>query len=363
MKFEVEEQHPKKKKKKRLTKRQKMIALIFFLFLVLIFLLTLLLFMPKKEEEKVPVKKEKKEPVVEEKHLQIVDENSKERPIAIMIDNNIGSARHEGLQDSYITYEIIVEGGLTRMMALYKDKEVEKIGPVRSSRHYFLDYALESGAIYAHFGWSPYAEKDISYLGVNNINGMVDDAPYWRESGAIAPHNVFTSTNKLRETAKSKGYSLESDDWRLLNYSIDEIELFNPNEDTGAILANSVWIPYSYAQNRSYTYDSEHKYYLRSMNGVAHMDRSTDEQYHYKNIIIESVRNFTLDSEGRQDLDTEGSGTGYYITNGYALPIHWQKDSRKGKTRYTYEDGNEITVNDGNTFIQIIPTSSTVGIE
>ena len=362
MNFDIEEHPRKKKKNKKLTKKQKYLIGIICLFLVLVFFVVMILFLPKEEKKEEVVKEEVKEEVKPEvKKLQIVDEDSKERPIAIMIDNNIGSAKHVGLQEAYITYEVIVEGGLTRMMAIYKDRNVEKIGPVRSSRHYFLDYALESDSIYAHFGWSPYAEKDIPYLGVNNINGMVDSSPYWRDSSAVAPHNVFTAIDKLKGEAKRKGYSTETDNWQLFKYSIDELDI--NTEGSPASVANSVYIPYSYAQSRSYTYDSENKYYLRNMNQVAHSDGVTNSQYHYKNIIIEQVRNFTLDREGRQDLDTVGSGSGYFITNGFYKPITWVKDSRSGKTRYTYENGEEIVLNDGNTFIQIIPTTSVVGIE
>ena len=108
------------------------------------------------------------------KKIQIVDEESTSRPIAVMI-NNHPSARnyHTGLQDAFLTYEIIVEGGKSRMMALFKNHDLEKVGPIRSSRHYFLDYALEHDAIYCHAGWSPKAQSDISTLGVNNINGLL----------------------------------------------------------------------------------------------------------------------------------------------------------------------------------------------
>ena len=115
---------------------------------------------------------------VEKTDLTVYDANSNRRPIAVMIDNNVGNYAHVGLQDAYLTYEIIVEGGLTRIMAIFKDVNTSVIGPVRSSRHYFLDYALESDAIYAHYGWSTFAENDISFLGVNNINGLYDDGYY-----------------------------------------------------------------------------------------------------------------------------------------------------------------------------------------
>lgn len=307
------------------------------------------------------------------KQLTIVDENSNQRPIAVMYDNNVGNYAHAGLQDSYINYEIIVEGGLTRIMALFKDKDVALIGPVRSSRHYFLDYALESDAIYTHYGWSTYAENDIKSLHVNNINGLYDDEPFWRDSKIAAPHNVFTSTNKIHEYAKKKNYKTTSNDWKLLNYTTDNVVLNKPigtktvkNEETGKnekidienpelIKADSLSIPYSNYQIRSYQYNSDKKVYMRFMNGEAHIDKITNQQLSFKNIIIEKVSNRQLDSYGRQDLNTTPSGEGYYITNGYALPIKWNKESRTSKTIYKYSNGKEVKINDGNTFIQIIP--------
>jgi hypothetical protein len=120
---------------------------------------------------------------------------------------------------------------------------------------------------------------------------------------------------------------------------------------------------YSNSEYRSYTYDSINKYYLRAKNGTPHVDRKTDTQLHYKNIIIMKVENKTIDSEGRQELKTTGSGEGYYITNGYALPIKWTKQYRNSKTQYTYLDGEQISLNNGNTFIQIVPLSSKIEIQ
>ena len=79
---------------------------------------------------------------------------------------------------SYIIYEMVVEGGITRYLALFKDVNVERIGTIRSSRHYYLDYALENDAIYVHWGWSEFAQRDISTLGINNINAIDDNFVY-----------------------------------------------------------------------------------------------------------------------------------------------------------------------------------------
>ena len=359
MDFEIKDSKKEKKKTQKQKEKKLIILAVFFLLLsITLVIIYLLIGNNAKNKQQPSAPKVTKEPVVEK--IKIVDQDSNERPIAIMIDNNIGSALHAGLQDSYLNYEAIVEGGLTRIMALYKDKNVSLIGPVRSSRHYFLDYALESDAIYTHYGWSTYAANDIKALRVKNINGLTDEQPFWRESSAKAPHNVFTSTDKIRNYLSQKSYSATSNNWQLLNYKVDEVSL---SELPNATPATKISIDYSYYQNRSYNYDSENKYYLRSMNGSAHLDKTSNSQLHYKNLIIEKVNNVTLDSEGRQDLATVGTGTGYYITNGYSLPINWTKSSRSAKTKYIYNDGTEINVNDGNTFIQIVPTTSNIVIE
>lgn len=348
---------PRKKRKKKKDKVFIISVVIFIILVICIGIYYLFFNGNKSVVKKIEVKKK----------IKIVDEDSNERALAVMIDNNVGYDTHAGLQDSYINYEIIVEGGYTRIMALFKDRDVSLIGPVRSSRHYFLDYALESDAIYAHYGWSTFAENDIKTLGVNNINGLTADSAYWRDKKIAAPHNVFTSTETLYKYAESKNYDTKTDDWKLLNYSPDEINFKGPKKDkkTGEvsddprIVANSLSLKYSNNQTTSYTYDSENKYYLRFMDGKQHLDKTTRQQLHYKNIIIEKVENYDLDSYGRQDLETVGDGEGYYITNGYALPITWQKANRDSKTIYKYLDGSKVVVNDGNTFIQIIPITTT----
>ena len=143
-----------------------------------------------------------------------------DRPIAVMIDNNIDAQPQAGLNDAYMVYEIIVEGGESRLMALFKGVSLDKIGPVRSSRHYFLDYALENDAIYVHYGWSPQAQADIKTLGVNNINGISETTKeFWRVKDKKSPHNVATSTEKILEIANKKGYR----SWQVENRRKDSI--------------------------------------------------------------------------------------------------------------------------------------------
>ena len=357
MKFDIEtEPHKKQKKDKRINKLY-FILLFLFLFVFLILLVTYLIL--SKDTPKRTVKPITQVDNKEKSSIKIYDENSNDRPIAFMIDNNIGDANHAGLQDSYLNYEIIVEGGLTRIMAIYKDKNVKLIGPIRSSRHYFIDYALENDAIYAHYGWSPQAESDIRDLIINNINGMTDQEPYRRDETAIAPHNVFTNTSYMKSYIEKKKYNNTSTSWKLLNISSKKIDLSETNSSS----AIKAVISYSQDEYRTYAYDEKNEYYIRSQNGKPHIDRLTKEQLHYKNIIVLKVENYSIDNEGRQNIKNIGNGEGYYITNGKYRKINWSKASRTSKTNYTYEDGTEVVLNDGNTFIQIVPINSNITIE
>ena len=305
---------------------------------------------------------DKREEDKEAKKLQIVDESKDTRSYAVMINNNHQAWPHAGLQESYLNYEIITEGGITRFLALFRDSIPEKIGSIRSSRIYFLDYAMENDAIYVHHGQSPQAQRDFSALGVDRI--VVDNSKTgWRDKSlnVASEHTLFTSIEKLNNGLGSKRTTRNND--LLLNYSVDEVDI---SKKEGAKVANNVSITYSSNTVTSYKYDETNKYYLRSVNGKAHTDYVTKEQYHFKNIITYQVKNTTLndgENKGRQDIENIGSGEGYYITNGYSIPIKWVKESRKSQTKYYYTDGKEIDVNDGNTFIQIQPSGQNLTIE
>lgn len=337
----------------------------------------------------------------EVKQVEIFSGN--DRPIAVMIDNHKGAWPQAGLNEAYLVYEIIVEGGETRLMALFKGVDLDNIGPVRSSRHYFLDYALENDAIYVHYGWSPQAKSDISTYSVNNINGIYYDSPNFRRiTGKSSPHNVMTSTDKILSIAKSKGYATTSSNTSVLNYVTEEINLGSDTDETetnnvttnntssvtnasgvastatsstsnttsattsNAIDATSVTIPHSTLHKVQYKYDAETKRYTRYARGVLQKDYYTGESFTTKNIIVVFMNNSTLNDgsgKGRQTLSNIGTFNGYYITNGKAIKITCTKNSRTTKTIYKDLDGNILNVNDGNTWINICPKSANVVIE
>ena len=304
---------------KKLTKKNKIILSSIALALIVIAIVISVILLNKNKKNPVNnTSKKDDNQSVELKKVKIVNEDSTSRPFAVMI-NNISVARplQSGLQDAYLMYEIIVEGGISRYLALFIDQSTERIGSIRSARHYFLDYALENDAIYVHHGQSPQAQSDFSKLGIERV--VVDNSKTgWRDTSlnVSSEHTLFTSIEKLNKGTNK--FRKERNKNYLLNYSADEI------------------------------------------------DMSSLEQYHFKNIIAYQVDNYTIndgENKGRQDIKNIGSGSGYYFSDGYMIPIKWKKDSRSSQTKYTYEDGTELKVNDGNTFIQIVPSSGSIKAE
>ncbi len=289
--------------------------------------------------------------------------NTTKRPIAVMIDNDSDyKGPHAGLENAYLIYEIYVEGGSTRMMALFNGDffdikgidKAQKIGPVRSSRHYFLDFALENDAIYAHCGWSPKAMSEISSRGVNNINGLYESKPFFRYSEYNNSwHNLYTSYELLDEVSDDKNYRRESKS--SLNYLT---EIKTPSEGNDVF---NISIPYL-AYKVSYSYDEENMVYIRYKKDDIHKMQS-GTALSATNLLILRMDNVDLndgENKGRQDLYDTGEGKGIYITCGKAQNIIWKKDNRSAKTRYYYEDGQELSLNPGVTFVQIVPNSMEV---
>ncbi len=278
------------------------------------------------------------------------------RPIAIMVDNDDKNARpHAGLDEAYLIYELVVEGGATRFLAVFQGTETEKIGPVRSSRHYFLDYVMEQDAIYTHFGWSPRAIQDISSFGIDKINGVlggVDESTFWREEKFKGDwHSAYTSIERIRSVADKKGYETKTDRKNGIGYAD---HYFNLSPDK---VANTVSLPYSGFYKTGYVFNPETCLYEKTIDGAPHVMQS-GEVLAVKNIIIQFISDYALgDGSDRRDMNTTGSGTGYYITNGAFEEITWSKSSRSGNTTYKKVDGTELLLNPGKTIVNIISPS------
>lgn len=282
------------------------------------------------------------------------------RTLAVVIDNVGSAVPQTSMNEAMIVYEATVEGGLTRFLAIYKDPKSEDIGPSRSARPYFIDYALENDSILVHYGGSPKALNEIKQLKMEDVDGM--DSPgkvFWRTNEKSAPHNAIVKVAETWKYIESKNYRTTTKERNVLNYIVEEREI-----EEGQV-ANKVNIPYS-TSKVNFRYNADTKLYERYVGNKVQKDWLSGEVLTAKNIIITFAKNYTTDEEngyGRQAIVNIGTLDGYYITNGKAEKIKCKKSTRAGRTTYQYEDGTEIEVNDGNTYIQIVPIDLNVTFE
>jgi len=311
---------------------------------------------PKEKEEEKPVEK-----------VDIIDLNSNTRPFAVSINNTSPAVKvQRGLNNAYLIYEVPTEGNTSRLLAFFKDIDELTVGTIRSARHNFLDYCFESNAIFCHFGHSVYATRDINSTKIDDIDGFnlsTSDKTFWRNNPERLDyeHTAYTSIENLREYSTNHNFSLTADSaeaTQVLKYNVSDVDL---SQKEGATSVVEIELPYGTGFNAAFKYNAETKMYERYRNGNPSVDYETKEPFSAKNIIIQKLSYTVLSDEKHcLDLKTVSSGEGYFITNGYAVPIKWSKSARREKTVYTYLDGTEIEVSDGRTYIELFSTNKTV---
>lgn len=289
--------------------------------------------------------------------------NPSKRPVAVMIDNQGDRVIPQGgIGQAQIVYEILVEYYITRYMAVFWDTLPDMVGPVRSSRHYFLDYVLEHDALYTHAGGSTYAYRDIPKLKIPNIDYQVHGSAFWDLTKDSSNwQDSYTSREKLEKFISEKKYRAESENIFHFTYNNDFVVPVD-----GAV-AQDVFIKFASKDSSTcgFVYDEEGKYYLRSRMGKPQIDRNTEEQIKTTNIIVVKISSPLIegDAYGRRNLINIGSGEGLYITGGKTIPIKWSKTARGEQTQYITEDGKPLVLNRGQTWIEIVPNLDYVTIK
>lgn len=278
------------------------------------------------------------------------------RVVAVMFDNHPRARWQAGIKDAEVVYEFPVEAPYTRYLGLYLINSPESIGPIRSSRPYFVTKAYEFDAIYVRVGGSEQAKGDIKALGIADIDGLTSSsAVFWRNSSKKAPNNLYSSMKVIRETAESRGYNLTG--------SYEGFKFYEEDTKIDGFTANSILINYMSNNTTKYIFNTDTGLYARQKDGKDHIDESDNSQISAKNIIIQEANVKVIDSEGRLSIDIVGEGQGKYITNGVGLDIKWVKESRKATTKYYDKNGEEIILNPGQTWIQIVDINPSIVIE
>jgi hypothetical protein len=270
-----------------------------------------------------------------------------------MINNLQPAIPQSGIGQADIIYEMLVEGGITRLMAIFTDYTgLEKIGPVRSARHYYDRKALEFDAIYAHVGQSIFAEADFEdYPNLDNLNGLygVGTVMFYRTSDRQAPHNCYTSSDGIVAGIEYEGYSTEH------SSSYEKMFHFNAAvTDIDGTPANKITTAYNSSRKPWFEYNAEDGKYYRFQYGDKQIDDQTGEQLSFENVIIQFAPHAPL-AEELIHIEWIGEGEGYYASNGEIIPIKWVKTSDNSVTHYYNIDGTDLKLNPGKTWITVFP--------
>ena len=267
---------------------------------------------------------------------------------AIMIENSPDARPQSGLKNAEVVYEAVAEGGITRFLALYQQKEPGLIGPVRSLRMYYVDWLTPYNASVAHVGGSAAALKVVRSGGYRDIDQFFNPNSYYRSADRYAPHNVYTTFKRLKQLNASKGYKTSkpvpfdrADDKAKLPQNATQVSL-----DISGPLYNS-----------SYKYNPKTKLYARSQAGAPHIDRE-DGQITAKVVIALRVNMQRVMEDGyRESIATTGKGEAMIFQNGNAIKATWRKNSRTDQLYFTDANRERIQLARGTTWISAIPTS------
>ncbi len=274
------------------------------------------------------------------------------RPIVVMLDNQFYARPQAGLSEADIVYEILAEGLITRYMAVFYGNYSDHIGPVRSSRPYFVEKAFEYDPYYVHVGGSMQALSDIRKLGLADIDGLSSGA-FWREKHKKIPHNMYTSSEVLVKDGTRLGYKTTVDVKFLDFYNDFTVIDGAPATEIKFIYKEPVQSDMT-GYFTSYKYNDAEKVYYRYTNGEPHIDEDSKIHLSCTNILVQYAKTVVLDNEGRLDVDLVTSGKGKYYTAGKMIEVTWKKTSASDMTSFFDINGQAIKLNPGVTWFQIV---------
>lgn len=273
----------------------------------------------------------------------------------IMIENTTFARPQAGLSQAGVVFEALAEGGVTRFLALFQDSAPANVGPIRSLRPYFLQWAMGFQAGIAHVGGSPLALADIKAWGGRDLDEFFNGNDYHRISSRQAPHNVYTSLALLNHLEAADGYTTST-------YTSWQRKAATPAKTPSVASINLALSGYTY--NVHYDYDASTNSYNRSEGGAVQTDSNTGAQLSPKVVIAMIIpeTNGPLDSTNAyySNYSTIGSGAVEVFQDGTMTPGQWSKTSNSSNISFTTSSGQPLLLDPGQTWITAVTSASAV---
>jgi hypothetical protein len=285
--------------------------------------------------------------------LPIADPAINQRVVTgVMIENSVQARPQSGLGQASVVFEAIAEGGITRFLALFQDTAPDNVGPIRSARPYYAQWALGFDAGYAHVGGSPEALQNIKDWGVRDLDQFHNGGSYHRIGTREAPHNVYTAISTLDQLEASKGFT-----------SSTFTGFARKTADTPSKAPNAKTIDMAISgplYNTHYDYNAQTNTYNRSEGGAPHIDANTNTQISPK-VVIAMVMPYNLEADGyHSTYGTLGSGAAFIFQDGMVTQGTWTKADNKSQFTFTDAANKPIKLNPGQTWLTAVKASTNV---
>lgn len=266
-------------------------------------------------------------------------------PRAVMVENHVDARPLSGVAKANVAIEAPVEGGITRFMLLFDaTSTVEEVGPVRSARPYYVDWASSWHAAYFHVGGSPEAlDKIRALVSFLNIDEMGAGQNFWRAATRFAPHNTYTSQTLMTEAvdAKQASSTLPPIAWHFQDAA--------SSTERGSVLTAK--IAYGGSYNVTWKYDAERGAYARWQSGSAQKDKD-GTAVESENVMVIKTDAQVLDDKGRLKVRTTGSGEATGYRDGKKFLLRWRRSAGE-QMRFETQDGAEYLLTRGRTWIEV----------
>lgn len=271
--------------------------------------------------------------------------NEDEYIFGVMVENAFDAWPLSGVEDAFLVIEAPVEGSIPRFLTFFTGgQEVDQIGPVRSARPYYVDWAYGFDVIYGHVGGSPEALELIRSIGLMDVNEFFVSGVFWRSGARSAPHNVYTSMERFVRYAKDEEFKTQSEGW--FTFMPED----RPEEVIEEILITWFDSPSSYDVN----WEWNGGVYRRTQ-GERNTKSLDGDEYLFENVIIMETDVRSIDEVDRKRLRTEGEGDAVVFKNGRMEEVKWVRH-QNGKLSFEDVWGKEVTLIPGKTWISVIPS-------